>query len=83
MAAPRNMKLDRFLAGKRCARGRAHTHTRIRNDDAKVAGGSFVVEEDAEETLRALYYKKVFTDKTAEHLTERQLPDEGPLLVDI
>ncbi len=77
------MKLDRFLAGKRCARGRAHTHTRIRNDDAKVAGGSFVVEEDAEETLRALYYKKVFTDKTAEHLTERQLPDEGPLLVDI
>ena len=83
MAAPRNQKLDKFLADKRCTRGRTHTHTRIRNEEAKVAGGSFIIEEADEETLRALYYKKVFAQKNAEHLTEKQLVDDGPLLVDI
>ncbi len=83
MAASRNQSLDRFLSNNRSGRGQGHTHTRIRNESARIPGGSYLVEAKDEELMRSLYYKKVFVQKAVEHLTEKQLTDDGPMLVDI
>jgi P4 family phage/plasmid primase-like protien len=87
-AASRNpAAVDRFLSERRASRGHPHTHTRIRNQDARVAGGSFAISEGEEAEFLRLYYTKVFErggrGGGVDHLTEKQLIDDGPLLVDV
>ena len=82
-AIPRTPSLDGFLAERRAQRGAGHTHTRIRNSEGRVAGGSYNVPACDQAELIGLYYRKVFGNKMPDHLTEKQLRDDGPLLVDL
>ena len=75
--------LDRFLSERRAARGTPHTHTRIRNPEARMAGGSYALDPADEAGFLDMYYTKVFEQGVADHLTEKQLLDDGPLLVDL
>lgn len=59
------------------------THTRIGSKDLNVYGGSYVIGEDKKEEFYKKYYNHVFVRKRAEYLTEKQLIEDGPILVDL
>ena len=59
------------------------THTRIGNKDLNVYGGSFHIPTDKLPTFYRLYYDYIFVKGKKEYLTEKQLKDNGPCLVDL
>lgn len=75
--------LGEFLSKHYIKPGQKHTHTRIKDDEFKVAGGSYVIEQNELETFYKLYYDCVFVKGRKEYLTEKQLEENGPLLIDL
>jgi P4 family phage/plasmid primase-like protien len=59
------------------------TNTRIGNEDAGIYGGSYHISKDEYNKFLELYYKHIFEGKNSEYLTEKQLENDGPLLIDI
>lgn len=59
------------------------TNTRIGNKSANIFGGSYHISEDEYETFLRLYYKECIVGNKKEYLTETQLQENGPILVDI
>jgi len=76
---------DNYLNSFKCEKGNTknHTHTRIADKDLSVYGGSYIIPENQIDTFYEKYYQNVFIKKKQEYLTEKQLIDDGPLLVDI
>ena len=58
------------------------THTRIGSKDHNVYGGKFHIESNDLPLFFRLYYEDIFVRKKKEYLTEKQLNDCGPILVD-
>lgn len=58
------------------------THTRIPDDKYGVRGGAFTIQPAELPEFYDVYKKYVLLGKNAEYLTEVQLADGGPLLVD-
>ena len=58
------------------------THTRIKSDEFSVYGGSFHIDKEELPLFYKLYYENVFVKKRKEYLTEKQLQNNGPILVD-
>ncbi len=58
------------------------THTRIASKDLNIYGGSFTIETAELQSFYRLYYEHVFVKGRKEYLTEKQLNETGPLLVD-
>ena len=78
---------DQFIKTKPSVSG-SITHTRIGDDKNKagagvIYGGSYTVHEDEMNTFYEKYYEKVFTNKEMEYMTEKQLVEDGPIVVDI
>ena len=78
---------DQFIKSKPSVQG-AITHTRIGDDKNKagagvIYGGSYTVPEDEMNDFYEKYYEKVFTKKEMEYMTEKQLVEDGPIVVDI
>jgi P4 family phage/plasmid primase-like protien len=59
------------------------THTRIPNKDLHVSGGTFYIPNDKLDEFYEKYYDNVFVKKKQEYLTEKQLIEDGPILVDL
>ena len=59
------------------------THTRIPNRELNIHAGSYHVDKNELPTYYALYYDHVFLRNNLEYLTEVQLPEAGPVLVDL
>ena len=57
------------------------THTRI-GDKNKIYGGSYSIPREQLKRFYELYHQEVFEKGTIEYLTEKQNPEEGPILVD-
>jgi len=58
------------------------THTRIGDKTRQIYGGAYVIPPEMLETFFVHYYDKVFIKNQMEYLTEKQLPDTGPILID-
>lgn len=58
------------------------THTRIPDKSLNIYGGSYSINPEELETFQALYYDHVFNKNRMEYLTEVQLEETGPILVD-
>lgn len=58
------------------------THTRIPSQELNIYGGSFSIEKDELPIFHRLYYEHVFVRNRKEYLTEKQLENNGPLLID-
>jgi len=58
------------------------THTRIGSTDLNVYGGSYHIDKDELPTFYKLYYDYIFVKNRKEYLTEKQLDDCGPIMVD-
>lgn len=59
------------------------THTRIGSSDLKIFGGAYILPEDKRQEFYTRYYDHVFVNKRPEYLTEKQLIENGPILVDL
>jgi P4 family phage/plasmid primase-like protien len=61
----------------------AMTHTRIASTEMNIYGGSFHISPEELPVFYKLYYENVFVKNRKEYLTEKQLEDNGPILVDL
>ena len=59
------------------------THTRIRSDAENIYGGAYNIPAEKLETFYALYYNHVFVKNRKEYITEKQLNNNGPILIDL
>jgi P4 family phage/plasmid primase-like protien len=59
-----------------------HTHTRIPDKELNIYPGSYIIPQENLQEFYRLYYDHVFVKKKKEHLTEKQLEKQSPLLVD-
>jgi P4 family phage/plasmid primase-like protien len=76
--------LKEFLAkhSAKNVEGGEITHTRIGSKDYNVYGGSYCIPKEDIEEFYDLYYNDVFLKKHIEYLTEKQLSENGPIVVD-
>ena len=58
------------------------THTRIGSQELNVYGGCFSIDKEELPTYYKLYHEHVFVKNRKEYLTEKQLDNNGPILVD-
>jgi P4 family phage/plasmid primase-like protien len=80
-------KFDTFIKSKPAVSGNI-THTRIGDDKNKsgggvIYGGSYTIPESDMKDFYEYYYDKVFTNKEPEYMTEKQLIEDGPIMVDV
>lgn len=59
------------------------TNTRIGDKELNIFGGSYVIPTNEYKNFLDIYYTEVFENKKLEYLTEKQLENNGPILVDI
>lgn len=57
------------------------THTRIKNENMKIKGGSYTITGDNLDEFLKCYYTNVIENSEVEYMTERQIQD-GPLCID-
>ena len=72
---------ESFIRSRPAGNGRPSTHTRIGDRDLKI-GGNYHTRLDNDQFLQA-YFNHVFKEGNFEYLTEKQLLENGPMLVDI
>lgn len=77
-----NMKksFESYLNSFYSQKGQGFTHTRIGDNNLSVKGGVYTIENLPD--FYDKYIKHVFSSGKLEFLTEKQHPDNGPLLVD-
>jgi P4 family phage/plasmid primase-like protien len=63
--------------------GLKNTHTRIPDSNLNIHPGSYYISKEELSLFHTIYYEHIFMKNRKEYLTERQLVDNGPLLVDI
>lgn len=59
------------------------TNTRIGDKNSQIYGGTYSIPETEYQTFLQLYAKDILAGNKKEYLTERQLENDGPILVDI
>ena len=59
------------------------THTRIGSPELNIYGGCYYIEKEDLPIFRKLYYENIFVKKRKEYLTEKQLDENGPIMVDM
>jgi len=74
-------KWDEYMKSLRAEKGSIMTHTKIGNKELNIFGGIYNIPNLSE--FWDKYYQYVFVEKNKEYLTEKQLIDDGPLLIDI
>ncbi len=72
-----------FLKSNTTAKGEEHTHTKIPDKKLNIYPGSYSIDPSEEKSFYSKYYKHVFVKKTLEYLTEKQLREDGPIMIDI
>ena len=78
-----NEGLNNFLKSNKTKTGDEHTHTKIPDKKLNIYPGSFKIEPSDEKNFYAKYYKHVFAKNNFEYLTEKQLRENGPIMIDI
>ena len=75
--------LVNYLEPKGNPNNKIITNTRIPGSNGKVLGGSYSIPEDKYDDFLETYQKDILDKDLSEHLTEKQLDSDGPLLVDL
>ena len=77
------MKQLYIKKGDPSSAGLSFTHTRIPSPEHGVTGGTFCIPSEKLPEFWAKYSKHVITNRRHEYLTEKQLQNGGPILVDL
>ena len=79
----KNAFLQDHLLKYSVGKGEIYTHTRIANKELGIQGGIFAIDDVNEDKFLQKYIENVFEKGNMEYLTEKQLINDGPLLIDI
>lgn len=82
MKSTKKTKFEKFLYDHYCNDNESHTHTRIKNADLKITGGTFKFDENGYREFEKMYYKHVFVDNKFEYITEAINKENGPIAID-
>ena len=74
-------KYEDIIKNSKVDKGNKFTHTRIADKNMGIYGGLYNIDYD--NNFWNLYYNYVFVNKNKEYLTEKQIIENSPLLVDI
>jgi P4 family phage/plasmid primase-like protien len=74
---------DEFIKSHTSGKGEKYTHTRIPDKELKIYGGIYNICDDEHKSFLEHYYDKVFVKGQMEYMTEKQLIEDGPLLIDV
>jgi P4 family phage/plasmid primase-like protien len=75
--------LNEFLKSYKSTKDNPYTHTRIPDKDLNIYGGTWSINENNLDSFWKKYYTHVFENHNKEYITEKQLQDNGPILIDI
>lgn len=81
--ASKGTEFDACVRLYAAAKGQPFTHTRIPDKDLSVHGGAYTVPDEEHERFMQAYYDKVFVNGQKEYMTEKQLVEDGPMLIDV
>ena len=83
MNTQQSQNLNNFLLKNKVKADEPTTHTRIPDTKTKTYGGKYHIANENLMEMYKLYYEHVFVEKNNEYLTEKQLENNGPILIDI
>jgi len=83
MATAKNNNMDNYLRTHNAVKGEGFSHTRIGDKNLSIFGGSYKINNSEWKSFMDLYYQHVFVQGQVEYLTEKQLQENGPILIDI
>jgi P4 family phage/plasmid primase-like protien len=72
---------NKLMLSYKVEKGQSFTNTRIGDKDSGIFGGIYDIKYD--DKFWKEYHKNVFINRNSEYLTEKQLIEDGPLLVDL
>ena len=72
-----------YLKNHQAEKGGEITHTRIGDKDSGIFGGAYYIPDEEYEEFMKLYYKNTFCNGKLEYLTEKQLIENGPIMIDV
>ena len=72
---------DKYLYKFRSTNEGGYTHTRIGDRNSKIFGGTYNIQNI--DDFYKKYHENVFKKGNPEYLTERQLIEDGPILIDV
>ena len=72
-----------FIKSRTIKKGDEHTHTRIGDKKLNIYAGAYNIENKDMKLFYKRYYSHVFKEKKEEYLTEKQLRDDGPIMIDL
>ena len=85
-ASSKNGNFENYLRTFNAVKGDGFTHTRIGGDKTQtppIFGGSYKINDSDWKKFMEQYYEHVFVKGNKEYLTEKQLIDNGPVMIDI
>lgn len=74
---------DEFINNKKAEKGGTYTHTRIGSKELNIYGGTYNITDEDEKNFTEKYYEKIFVKGKEEYITEKQLIENGPILIDL
>jgi P4 family phage/plasmid primase-like protien len=83
MSASTTAEYDQYIKTLSAGKGEEFTHTRIGDTKLNIYAGSYNISDANTAEFMKKYYKHVFINKKQEYLTEKQLIENGPIMVDI
>jgi P4 family phage/plasmid primase-like protien len=82
-ATSKNGNFENYLRTFNAVKGDGFTHTRIGDKALSIFGGSYKINDSDWKKFMEQYYEHVFVKGNKEYLTEKQLIDNGPVMIDI
>ena len=83
MASSKSSSIDDYLRTHNAVKGESFTHTRIGDKEQNIFGGSYNVPLEDWSDFMKKYYQHVFINGKKEYLTEKQLIEDGPIMIDM
>jgi P4 family phage/plasmid primase-like protien len=83
MSSSKNAIFDDYLKTHTAVKGSGFTNTRIGDKKLNIYGGSYQIADGEWSDFIKKYFQHVFVKGKMEYLTEKQLIEDGPVLIDI
>ena len=83
MASANSSDFEQYIKNHLASKGEIFTHTRIGDQKLGIYGGAYNIDPGEEAEFMKKYYKYVFVNGKQEYLTEKQLIENGPIMIDI
>lgn len=74
---------EQYIKSHLTAKGESFTHTRIGDQKLNIYAGAYNISDDETSDFLKKYFKYVFVGGKQEYLTEKQLIEDGPIMIDI